>query len=428
MGNGSRYLVAVALALLPGAAGPAHGGTTVDPDEPATPKRSGWRHQRRALEDPRGVRAGLETSGIALQGAANQFFGWRLRGGAGAGEELGASGSYDLFAQLDLEELARRPGVQILAHLKGAYDENLNGEVGALGDPVDDADFDEALYVSELWAEQSLWRDRAGLRLGFLEQQTVFDRNVFANSEDRQFASTRLDNSPIVPLPNALGVAAWVRPAPWLELAVGVSDADNEPRHAGFHTAFDGMESWTEILEATIRVVWSGTLSGHYRIGGFRDGANRTVFGRIDPSTGRALRRRGHYGWYLSADQWIFREAGSRDAAPQGLGLFGRLGFADEETNAIDTFVSLGAVYQGPIPGRDADVVGVGWAYAGLSDRYSAARPGTFRRENSVELYYRIAIFPWLLVTPHLEYIASPSGEKSARDAVVALLRLRMVL
>ncbi len=420
------FLVAASLcAPLSGSAGPDNGrGPAIDR---ATPHRSsGWTQRPRLLGDPAGARGRLETSGIAFQGFYHQFFGWRVRGGTGGGDGVGASGSYDLFTQLDLEEMIGTAGLQVLAHLKGAYDENINDEVGALSDPVDDADFDEGVYVSELWAEQSLARDRARLRVGFLETQSLFDRNVFANSEDRQFASTFLDNNPVVPLPNALGAAAWVRPAPWLEFAVGVADADNEPRHAGFHTAFDGAASWTEILEATIRLEWPGTeLPGHYRVGGFRDGAKRVVFGRVDPSTGRDEQRRGHYGWYLSFDQKIWRESGETQ---QGLGVFGRLGFADEDTNRIDAFGSLGVVYRGLMPGRPADVVGAGWAYAAISDRYSAARRGAFRRESSVELYYRIAAYPWLFVTPHLQYIASPSGERSARNAVVALMRLRLSL
>lgn len=427
MAAGARYLAVALVALLAAGAavGPARAGEVDDPRAASGPA-TGWTHRDRALGDPAGFRGGLETSGVSVQAFYNQFFGWRARGGSGGGDGLGASGSYDVFTQLDVEEIAGRPGLTVLAHLKGAYDHSINREVGALSDPVDDADFDEVAYLSELWVEQILWRDRAGLRFGFLEQRTHFDRNEFANNEDRQFSAAFLDGNPVVPLPNGFGLAAWVRPTPWLELAVGVGDADNEPRHLGFHTAFDGPESWTEVLEATVRVAWPGTrLRGHYRVGGFRDGADRIVFGRVDPVTGRGLRRRGHYGWYLSIDQEVWEEPGE---AHQGLGVFGRLGFADDDTNRIDSFVSLGATYRGAIPGRGADEVAIGWAYAGLSDRYSAATPGSFRHEHSVEVYYRVEVFPWLFFTPHLQYIASPSGERGARDAVVALMRLRLTL
>ena len=57
-----------------------------------------------------------------------------------------------------------------------------------------------------------------------MEQQTIFDRNAFANNEDRQFLATFLDNNGVVPLPNGLAATLFLRPFPWLELALGVAD------------------------------------------------------------------------------------------------------------------------------------------------------------------------------------------------------------
>ena len=88
----------------------------------------------------------------------------------------------------------------------------MNADVGALSDPIDDADFDQAAYVSELWAQQAFLDDRVRLRLGFLEQQTLFDRNLYANSEDRQFLNTFLDNNAVVPLPNVTAPASVAAP------------------------------------------------------------------------------------------------------------------------------------------------------------------------------------------------------------------------
>ena len=48
---------------------------------------------------------------------------------------------------------------------------------------------------------------RARLRVGYLDQQILFDRNVFADSEDRQFMSEFLDNNPVLPLRIGLGAA-----------------------------------------------------------------------------------------------------------------------------------------------------------------------------------------------------------------------------
>lgn len=379
---------------------------------------------RRLLGGPGGVRSEIEASGLALQLFYHEFLGGRVRGGADPGDGWGHSGSYDLFAQLDFEALANRPGLQLLVHAKGQYDRNLNPEVGALSDPFDDADvFDEGAYVDELWLQQYFLRDRVMVRAGFLEQQALFDRNAFANSEDRQFSATFLDNNPVVPLPNGLGAALVLRPLPWFELAAGIADADNTARHAGFDTAFDGWSSLTQILEATLRAELAGALSGTYRFGVFRDGRRRGVFGAIAGAPLRSASRRGHYGFYLSFDQWLYRE---RNEDGQGLAFFGRAGFADEDVSPVEWFASLGFQYRGLLPRRDEDVFAAGAYHARVSEKFSEARLGHFDEESGVELYYRFALLPWLEVTPHGQYIASPGGDARVRDAVVALLRVRI--
>lgn len=374
------------------------------------------------LDDPGGARTRLDELGITLQLFTQQFLGWKAPGGgADTSGRFGASGSYDLFALIDAEELVGWPGLDFLLHVKGQYDDGLNDAVGALGDPIDDADFDEPIYIDELWLQQRLLRDRLRLRLGFLEQQTSFDRNAFANSEDRQFLSAFLDNNAVVPLPNALGVVLIAAPLPWLELALGAADADNVPRDAGFDTAFDGIDGTTGHFELTLRHVFAGPageLPGSYRLGGFVDGREKTVFGTEPVRSGR-----GDAGAYLSFDQWVYRE---RPEAWQGLGLFVRAGFADGDVNAVAWSWSLGFQYVGPLPARDADVLGFGVQQVIGSDRYRREVDPDFDSETGIELYYRIELLPWLAVTPDLQYILDP-GASGADDAFVGVMRFRVI-
>jgi porin len=278
--------------------------------------------------------------------------------------------------------------------------------------------------VDELWVQQFLLRDRVRVRLGLLEQQTLFDRNAFANSEDRQFMAAFLDNNPVVPLPNALGAALLLTPTDWLEVAAAVADADNLPRRPGFDTAFDDFESLNGYFELKARVgaadgAWA---PGSYRAGFFVDGRQQRVFGQTDPVTGLPRTERGHLGAYLSFDQIAFREAGE---GGQGLGLFARFGYADEDVNRITWFWSSGLSYLGLLPKRDLDVLGVAVYQAIGSDAYRRHVDPTFDRETGVELYYRIALLPWLAVTPDFQYIVDPGGA-GAQDAVVVLLRMRV--
>ena len=152
------------------------------------------------------------------------------------------------------------------------------------------------------------------------------------------------------------------------------------------------------------------------------DGSRKEVFGRIDSSTGRLDRDRGHRGAYLSFDQLAFRELADPE---QGLGLFARYGYADQDVNTIEHFWSLGFQYRGLLPGRDGDVLGLAMYQSITSDRLQERVDSDFGREIGVELYYRIALLPWLDVTPDAQFISNPGGRSSVRDAVVVVLRLR---
>jgi porin len=370
------------------------------------------------LGDPGGARSWLERLGIVLQLFYNQNLSGKPEGGGAHPEgEFGHSGSYDFFARVDLDALTSWPGADFLLHLKGLYDRNVNDDVGALSDPIDDADFDSPLYLDELWLDQSFFANRLRFRLGFLEQQTAFDRNAFANSEDRQFLSTALDNNPLVPLPNGLGVLAIAVPVPWLEIAVGAADADNLPGHAGFDTAFDGADSITGYLELALQSPWERDgLPGSTRLGAFLDGRALTDF-----RTGRS--DRGHPGAWLSVDQLAYRE---RPEDVQGLGLFARGGWADPDVNRVAWFWSLGVQYVGALPGRDADILALGVHQSIGSGVYRDEVDPSFGRETGIELYYRVAALQWLAVTPDFQYIFDPGATGTADDAIVATLRLRV--
>jgi porin len=372
----------------------------------------------RLLGDPAGVRTGLERLGIDLQLFYNQYLSAKPSGGgARSGDASGHSGSYDFFTRVDLEELSGWWGADMLLRVKGQYDRSVNPDVGALSNPIDDADFDSGIYVDELWIQQELLDGRLRLRVGFSEQQTVFDRNAFANTEDRQFLSSFLDNNGLLPLPNGLAAMLLVVPVPWLEIAAGVADADNRPRHAGFDTAFDGFSSLTGYLEARLQSPWEGRgLPGSFRFGVFLDGRKLTHF-----RSGK--RDRGHLGAYLSFDQIIWREHAESD---EGLGVFVRAGYADSAVNRVAWFWSVGFEYVGAIRGRDRDVLGFGSYQTISSSIYRDEIDSSFKRETGIELYYGIRALGWLVITPDFQYIIDPGATGDSGDAFVATLRFRV--
>ncbi len=375
-------------------------------------------HSGRLVGDAGGVRNRLGRLGIDLQLFYNEYLsGKPSGGGANTSGVFGNSGSYDFLGRIDLDALSGWRGGSVFLHVKGQYDRNLNADVGALSDPIDDADFDEGIYVDELWIGQSLFDGRLRASLGFAEQQTIFDRNAYANSEDRQFLSTYLDNNAAVPLPNGLAAMLQVAPLPWLEVAIGVADADNHPRKAGFDTFFDDVESLTAYLELTLRPrLLPIDLPGNYRFGVFVDGRELVDF--------RSRRRsRGHVGAYVSFDQLVWRE---KAGLPEGVGLFARAGYADRDVNRVAWFWSLGFESLGALPGRDRDAIGFGVYQTIGSAVYRDRVNRDFDRETGIEFYYAIHAFGWLVVTPDIQYIFDPGASGANRNALVGTLRFRV--
>ena len=306
----------------------------------------------------------------------------------------------------------------MLFNAKANYNRNVNDPAASLEEPIHDADFDEPIYLDQLWYERDFAAGRVQVRLGYLDQQVAFDRNAYANNEDKQFLNTFLDNSPTVPLEIGLGPLLVVEPTRWLELAVAAGDADNPIRETGFDTAFDGTDGWTSYAEATLHGVLGEGRPGALRLGVFRDGAERPVFGR-------GVSERGHLGSYLSADQRVWSERGD---GSEGLGVFVRAGRNDPRVNRIEAFWSAGLQYDGPLPGRGHDAAGLGLYQTFPSGDYRKHVDAEFARELGVELYYRVQLTPWLAITPDAQWLHDPGGHDDTPDSFVLALRVRVQL
>ena len=95
---------------------------------------------------------------------------------------------------------------------------------------------------------------------------------------------------------------------------------------------------------------------------------------------------------------------------------------ADDNTNPIERFYSIGVGGQGIIPGRDKDTFGIGYFYSELSDKL----PSVFDvlgDGQGVEMFYNAEIRPWLHVTADYQII--DSGLKTNETAHVFGLRVK---
>jgi porin len=108
------------------------------------------------------------------------------------------------------------------------------------------------------------------------------------------------------------------------------------------------------------------------------------------------------------------------------LSAFLRYGWAAPRVNTVDHAFETGATYEGLVPGRDEDVLGLGVAWAGAS---SAARSlGTGSSETSLEIAYRAEILEGLALTPDFQLSLDPGFNSAVDTAWIASLRLEMAL
>ena len=158
-----------------------------------------------------------------------------------------------------------------------------------------------------------------------------------------------------------------------------------------------------------------GGLPGQYTVGGFYD-SNRFINLSKPDST-----KSGIYSIYGMFQQMVYRDgmAGSQ----KGLTVWGKAALAPKSTvSTMPYFFGGGLSYQGPIPGRDADMGSVAVIYGTLS-RYI---PRT-TAETVIEVNYQITINGWLSITPDLQYVIRPSGSKAIKNAFVLGTQMAIV-
>ncbi|HEY5895049.1 MAG TPA: carbohydrate porin [Chthoniobacterales bacterium] len=166
--------------------------------------------------------------------------------------------------------------------------------------------------------------------------------------------------------------------------------------------------------------VGSDLLPGKYAIGGYYWDLENTS------PTGRTYD--GRYGFYLQADQMLWREsspdivadprataATKRKVNDEGLRWFSFFNFAPEGNSALPFYFHTGLIYKGLIPGRNNDQFGVAYA-RGNYRRYE----GTLKtHEGVIECDYRFRINQWSYVQPYIQYIIRPNGTGAVNDATV---------
>lgn len=403
------------------------------------PDYTGNLQQREALSgDWAGMRTQLANKGITLSVDNITTYQSILDGGRDEVDEIGGSLDYELH--FDFEKMGLWPGAFVRVFAETQYGNFVDSSTGAALATNTDSLFplvqQEKTTLTSVAFYQFL-SESFGIYLGKLDTLDG-DTNAFASARGKdQFLNMNFVLNPVTlrttPY-SALGAGLlYLLPEERGIFSFTVLDANGQPDEAGFEDAFD--DGTVVSAELRLNVNFFGQR-GHQLIGGtwsskdfiLLEQDNRQLLlqyitlDSISLDSVSAQKQEDSWSVYYNFDQYFYTEENDPE---QGIGLFGRIGIADEQTSPIDRFYSIGIGGQGIIPGRDKDTFGLGYFRAEISDDVFSL-VDILDDSQGGEFYYNIEVTPWLHITPDFQIV--DSSLKAADTAYIAGVRLRIDL
>ena len=381
-----------------------------------------------------GARTDLANIGIQMDVQFSQTFQSVVTGGRDTGARYG--GTLDFNLNFDLQRMGLLPGGLVTLRTESRYGEWINDLAGpALAANVDgllpltdELDENVCVTVTDLYYTQYL-SEQFALMIGKFDGMQG-DLNEFASGRGvSQFMNYNLVTNAPGGYPagySVLGGGVILMPSERFSVMSYVFTTDDSSTTTGF----DNLDAWT----------WNTEAYFQYRLGelpgGLMAGASYSFNNDFSELNGRYARPRAlrtapsstsdTWSAYMNGWQYLYVEdsgAGVIDVADgkadhQGIGLFGRVAFADDDVNPSKFSVSGGLGGRGIFPGRDDDTFGIGYYYTRLSD-FGLARPlGVDDDNQGVEAFYSLAITPAVSLSFDLQALASPFADV---DTAVAL-------
>ena len=250
--------------------------------------------------------------------------------------------------------------------------------------------------LHELWYEHT-FGEKARLRGGKIDMTTDFDANGAANDEYSQFLSDGFVNNLAVEFPEDTGLGAMlvVSPNSFFDVGIGFADAAG-----GWNDVFDGLFS---IVELGIKPEITGK-PGNYRFYGWFNSSDHERLNSTDTSFA------ANYGFGISADQEI----------AEGVTLFGRYGRQRGSVSEVEHAWSVGLGVTGKFFGRDEDTLGLAYGQAIMGKDWKSLDDDTgwdSGGERRLEIYYSIKAGNFLKISPNLQLVKNPLGDKGNNNA-----------
>jgi porin len=408
--------------------------------QPQNPHAGGYWERDLLTGDWGGLRTDWESHGVQL--GANDI--GEILGNLTGGVRRGAiyEGRLEVLLNLDLEKIAGWSGATVHANAYQIHGRGLSAnDLGNNLLVASNIEAERATRLFDLWLEQHLWTNLVSVRIGQLAADDEFIvsqyASLFVNSTFGFPGITATDlpsGGPAYPL-STPGVRVKVEPTGQFSLMGAVFNGDPAGRGLGTPqsrdpsgTAFRVNDDAFAIAEAAYALNQGKDatgLPGTYKLGGWYH-SGRFPDQRFDAaglslanpaSSGVPAQHRGDFGLYAVIDQLVWRAPDNKD---QGLGVFLRVSGSPSDRNELDFYADSGLNYRGLLPGRGDDILGLGVAYARISDAASgfdrdlnfftgSSRP-VRDYEMALELTYRAQLAPWWILQPDLQVIFHPEG------------------
>ncbi|PWU08605.1 MAG: hypothetical protein C5B47_04500 [Verrucomicrobia bacterium] len=144
----------------------------------------------------------------------------------------------------------------------------------------------------------------------------------------------------------------------------------------------------------------------------------------------------GQYGFYWQIDQQLYRapasifgsssstnDEPSTDQSEKGLHFFSILSYAPPYNNTLTFYFHTGLVYEGLIPTRDHDRLGIIYGEGFYSNQLAASKQAHHLREpdnqSVLEIDYNVAIARWLNFKPFYQFFINPASDHSISNASI---------
>lgn len=369
-----------------------------------------------------GSREQLAENGVGFSFELTEFYQGML---SGTGDDsFDDGGRADSLINLDTEKLGLWNGGGVNFHLTYRYG-SLKGSRGGALSPVSTGsilplDKKDELTASSIYLSQN-FGETGNLLIGKINAIDLLANDPFFGGWGiHRFMNLALVAPPSGVLPPVIvGAIVNYQIAP-VRLTFMVYDPNDRTSDTTDDLFSDGT---TVSLGAT----WAGDISGRASsinvTGIYSDEEADDVTELLLPPDQRSNTKKESYNLSLKVSHLLLE---SSTAPGKGLGIYAKAALADGNPNIIDSSFKGGIAGHHIVPNRPDDSFGIGYFYFNFSNELqrAVAPVADFQNEQGVEIFYNIAVAPWLNISTDLQWVEPANNDNE--DAWVGGLRANL--